>query len=489
MLDVSRHFFTKAEVEQLLDAMTLLKLNTFHWHLVDVQGWRVEIKKYPQLTQIGAWRSSIGFGLDPKASTAYGKDGRYGGFYTQADIREIVAYAQARHINIVPEIEMPGHSVAALAAFPELSCAGTGFSTDVSGAAPGGIYCAGKEETFEFLQNVLTEIMDLFPGQYIHIGGDEVPKDNWKKCERCQARMRAEGLKNAHELQSYFIRRVEKFITSKGRTLIGWSEIREGGLAPSATVMDWIGGATEAAKEGHDVVMSPIANCYFDGYQSEDRAFEPRAKDHVLTLEQVYDFDPIPDDLAPQFHGHILGAQGNVWTEYIPNLKQVEYMTFPRLTALAEVAWSPKSARNFDNFQKRLQQQNRRLDLMGINYRRETRLKIGGWTPEQLTTTGATLEWDVTTNVIGAAAQRVSFSHVEGADGVEIAWAALLEDGKEISRDAHAGSASDKPRAAIYTLSTTALRPGAHYTLRVRMTGIGGMDSRGNVNWELPAAP
>lgn len=489
MLDVSRHFFTKAEVKRLLDEMALLKLNTFHWHLVDDQGWRVEIKKYPKLTQMGAWRSGIGFGLDPKASTAYGADGRYGGFYTQSDIREVVAYAQARHITIVPEMEMPGHSAAALAAFPGLSCLGEAGSTNAQAGPKAGIYCAGKEETFAFLQNVLSEIMDLFPGKYIHIGGDEVPMDNWRKCERCQARIKVEGLKNVHELQSYFIRRMGKFINGKGRRLIGWSEIRTGGLAQNAAVMDWIGGATEAAGEGHDVVMSPKEICYFDFYQSEDRVTEPRAIGGFLPLDQVYAFEPIPADLAPQFHRHILGAQGNVWTEYIPNFKQVEYMTFPRLTALAEVAWSPKAARNFDDFTRRLQWQNQRFDLLGVNYRREMWTKIGGWTPEMLTATGATLEWDITKNVTGGGPQRIAFSHVEGADGVAIAWAALLEGGREIRRDAHTGFAGGKPRDAIYTLDVPAPKPDAHYTLRVQVSGVDSMDSRGNVIWNLKSAP
>ncbi len=489
MLDVSRHFFTKQEVKQLLDEMALLKLNTFHWHLVDDQGWRVEIKKYPKLTQMGAWRSDIGFGLDPKAATAYGADGRYGGFYTPSDIREVVAYAQARHITIVPEIEMPGHSAAALAAYPELSCSGATGRTNTPAGFQAGIYCAGKEETFEFLENILSEIMALFPGKYIHIGGDEVRKDNWSNCEQCQLRIKSEGLKNVPELQSYFIRRMEKFINGKGRTLIGWSEIRTGGLAQNAVVMDWIGGATEAAREGHDVVMTPKESCYFDFYQSEDRGTEPRAIGGFLPLDQVYAFEPIPADLAPQFHPHILGPQANVWTEYIPNFKQVEYMTFPRLSALAEVAWSPQAARNFEDFSRRLQQQNRRLDGLSVNYWRETWAKIGGWTPEQLTTTGTVMEWNVTKNVTNAGPQRVSFSQVEGADGVEIAWAALVEDGREISRDAHPGLAGGKSRDAIYTLDMAAPKPGGHYTLRARVSGMGGLDSRGNVNWNLRPAP
>ena len=346
MLDISRHFFNKAEVKQLLDAMAEQKLNVFHWHLVDDNGWRIEIKKYPKLTQVGAWRSDVGFKLDPKKTKAYGPDGRYGGVYTQADIREIVAYAQARHITVVPEIEMPGHSVAALAAYPQFSCSGQGYSTDIGVGVHAGVYCAGKDETFGFIQDVLTEVLDLFPSKIIHIGGDEVPKGNWKTCPKCQARMAAEHLKNEHELQSYFIQRIEKFINAKGRTLMGWSEIREGGLAKNAVIMDWIGGATESATEGHDVVMSPTSYCYFDYWQSQDRTTEPRAMGGYLPLRRVYAFEPIPANLAPGFHSHILGAQGNVWTEYIPNIEQVEYMAFPRSSALAEVAWSPKEARD-----------------------------------------------------------------------------------------------------------------------------------------------
>jgi hexosaminidase len=370
LLDVSRHFFNKAEIKQLLDAMALHKLNTFHWHLVDDQGWRIEIRKYPRLTQVGAWRKSIGFKLDPKASMAYGADGRYGGYYTQADVREIVAYAQARHITIVPEIEMPGHASAALAAYPEFSCSGGPYSTDAGAGVFAGVYCSGKEETFAFLQDVLAEICELFPGKYIHIGGDEVPKQNWRDCPRCQARMRQEGLKTEPELEAYFVRRIGEFLNARGRTLIGWSETREGGLVRNAVLMDWIGGGAEAAGAGHDVVMSPNTHCYFDYYQSRDRAAEPRATAAFLPLEKVYSLEPIPTDLDPQYEAHILGAQGNIWTEYIPSLKQVEYMAFPRLCALAEVVWSPKPSRDWEDFARRLPTHCRRLDRMQINYRR-----------------------------------------------------------------------------------------------------------------------
>jgi hexosaminidase len=369
MLDVSRHFFTKGEVEQILDAMAMHKLNTLHWHLTDDQGWRIEIKKYPLLTKVGAWRKGIGFGLDPKAATAYGPDGRYGGYYTQKDIREVVRFAAARHITIVPEIEMPGHSSAALAAYPQFSCTGGPFTTDLSDGVFRGVYCAGNDGSFEFLQNVLKEVFALFPGNYIHVGGDEVPTTTWAKCPKCQARKKAEGLGTDRQLESYFIRRMEKFISARGKSLIGWSEIREGGLAQNAAIMDWIGGAVEAATAGHDVVMTPVADCYLDYYQSRNHNREPRAIGGFLPLRTVYAFDPIPEKLPPQFQGHILGAQGNLWTEFVPNLRQAEYMIFPRECAMAEITWSPKEARNLDDFLRRLQTDERRLDQMGVTYR------------------------------------------------------------------------------------------------------------------------
>jgi hexosaminidase len=371
LLDVGRHFFNPAEIKQVLDLMALHKLNTFHWHLTDDQGWRIEIKKYPRLTEVGAWRKGIGFGLDPKAGSAYGPDGRYGGFYSQAEVRDIVAYAQARNITIVPEIEMPGHASAALAAYPQLSCFGGPYNTDIGGGIYAGVYCAGKDETFEFVQNVLAEVCRLFPGKYIHIGGDEVPPDNWHKCAKCQARMQHEGLKTEKELESYFVRRMEKFLNSRHRNLIGWSEIREGGLAQNAVVMDWIGGAVEAASGGHDVIMTPTTYCYLDYYQSTNQP-EPKAIGGYLPLNQVYGFEPIPPKLEPRFQRHILGAQGNLWTEYIASLNHAQYMMFPRLCALAEVAWSPAAARNYNDFTRRLRVHGRRFDQMGVHYRRQS---------------------------------------------------------------------------------------------------------------------
>ena len=370
MLDVSRHFFTKKEVEQVLDLMALHKMNTFHWHLVDDQGWRIQIKKYPKLTSVGAWRDGIGFGLTPAASTAYDRHGRYGGFYTQKEIRAVVAYAAARHITIVPEIEMPGHSSAALLAYPQYLCKSAKLENlPKKGGIFKGVYCAGNDHTFDFLENILTEVAQLFPGKYIHIGGDEVVKSNWMACADCQLRIQTEHLKDGKELQAYFTRRIEKIVNTHGKSLIGWSEIREGGLAPSAALMDWIGGGAESAASGHDVVMSPTKFCYFDHYQSTNRAAEPKAIGGFLSLQQVYNFNPMPTNLPPEFHSHVLGGQANLWTEYVPNFRQVEYMMFPRLGALSEVDWSPKDARNWDDFKARTAINEKRLDAMNINYR------------------------------------------------------------------------------------------------------------------------
>lgn len=369
MLDVSRHFFDKSEVEQILDAMAFYKLNTFHWHLVDDEGWRIEIKKYPQLTEVGAWRKGIDFGLDPKFSHAFRKDGKYGGFYTQSDIAEIVRYAAARHITIVPEIEMPGHSTAAIMTFPQLSCHGGPFSMDRGDASNPGIYCVGNEETFTFLENVLTEVCQMFPGPFIHVGGDEVSTSEWKTCPKCQERMKTEHLASERQLESYLIARIEKFLNAHGKRLIGWSEIREGGLAKNAAIMDWIGGAREAASTGHDVVMSPEKYCYLDHYQSLNHLTEPKAFGGYLPLTDVYHYNPIPAQLSAAEQSRILGAQCNLWAEFVPSISHAEYMIFPRECALAEIVWSPEKSRNWDDFQRRIKINEKRLVQLGVNYR------------------------------------------------------------------------------------------------------------------------
>lgn len=369
LLDVARHFFTVEEVERVMDLMAAHKMNRLQIHLVDDQGWRIEIRKHPRLTEAAAWRRGINFGLSPMAASAYGRDGRYGGFYTQEDIRRLVRYGADLNITIVPEVEMPGHASGALSAYPEFSCHGGPYSTDLGGGVYHGVYCAGQDETYAFLEDILDEVIQLFPSKYIHIGGDEVPKDNWKKCARCQQRIKDEGLKNEHDLQSYFVRRVQKIIEARDRVLVGWSEIREGGMAKNALLMDWIGGGLEAATEGHDVVMTPTAFCYLDYYQSTNTAEEPKGIGGFVPLSKVYELEPVPAGLPENLQHHILGAQGNLWTEYIANIKHVEYMLFPRLCALSEVTWSPPEARRFEDFMIRLEEHVKRLDERGVHYR------------------------------------------------------------------------------------------------------------------------
>ncbi|MAS38320.1 MAG: beta-N-acetylglucosaminidase [Anaerolineaceae bacterium] len=365
-LDVGRHLFPVAFIKKYIDLMALYKLNTFHWHLTEDQGWRIEIKQYPKLTEVGAWREASPYPADRTKLDGQ----RYGGFYTQDEVREIVAYAQARSITVVPEIEMPGHAVAALASYPELGCVGEGYKVRTYWGIADDVYCAGNEDVYTFLENVLTEVLDLFPSEFIHIGGDECPKVRWEVCPKCQAKIKQEGLKDEHELQSYFIRRMEKFLNDKGRRLIGWDEILEGGLAPNATVMSWRGakGGIEAASAGHDVVMTPNTHCYFDYYQAEDTENEPPAIGRYLPLDHVYMFNPTDGVPADKAH-HVIGGQGSVWTEYLPTSELVEYMAYPRTLALAETVWSDLDERDYDEFSARLQQHLKRLDKLNVNYR------------------------------------------------------------------------------------------------------------------------
>lgn len=365
-LDVSRHFFSPELVKQYIDLMATYKMNTLHWHLTDDQGWRIEIKKYPRLTQVGAWRvdqTDKVWGQRPQATE--GETPTDGGYYTQEQVREIVRYAAERNITVVPEIEMPGHSAAAIASYPFLSCTqrpqlpmtGGNYQTISSN------YCAGNDTVFHFLQDVLSEVINLFPSTYIHVGGDEVDKGPWKACPKCQARIKAEGLKNEEELQSYFIRRMEAFVISKKRKMIGWDEILEGGLAPEATVMSWRGeaGGIEAAKMNHDVVMTPGNPVYFDHYQG-DPASEPLAIGGFNTLKRVYDYEPVPKELNEEQAKHVLGAQANLWTEFVTTPSHVLYMVLPRMLALAEVVWSPKEAKNWSSFNERLQRHFKAFD-------------------------------------------------------------------------------------------------------------------------------
>jgi hexosaminidase len=369
-LDVARHFMPKEFVKKYIDLLALHKMNVFHWHLTEDQGWRLEIKQYPRLTEIGAWRKETLVGRPGRGSEQTFDGKRHGGFYTQEDAKEIVGYAKARHISVVPEIEMPGHAVAAISAYPELGVTGEpmevaktwGIFSDILNADP---------STVEFMQNVLTEVMAIFPGRYIHIGGDEADKAKWKASEKIQARIRELGVNDEHELQSWFIRQMDAFLVSHKRRLVGWDEILEGGLADNAVVMSWRGtkGGIAAARAGHDVIMAPTSHTYMDYYQSKEQANEPLAIGGFLPLETVYGFEPVPAELEPQFAKHVLGAQGQLWTEYMPNPKQVEYMAFPRMSALAEVVWTPKERKDYAGFLQRLAPHLDRLRALDVNYR------------------------------------------------------------------------------------------------------------------------
>ncbi|MGS2741517.1 beta-N-acetylhexosaminidase [Sinomicrobium sp. M5D2P17] len=370
MLDVGRHFFPVEFVKKYIDLMAMFKFNTFHWHLTEDQGWRIEIKKYPKLTEVGAYRDSTVIGHYKDEPRKWDTN-RYGGFYTQEEVKEVVKYAQERFVTVIPEIEMPGHSEAALASYPELGCTGGPYQVQGLWGIHSNIYCT-KEETFTFLEGVLDEVMELFPSKYIHIGGDEAPKEKWEQCDICQALIRSEGLADEHELQSYFIQRIEKYLNSKGREIIGWDEILEGGLAPNATVMSWRGieGAVEAAKQHHDVIMTPTAYCYLDYYQyKEDKENkDPLAIGGYLPLEKVYSFEPIPEELTAEEAKYVLGSQVNLWTEYIDSPEKVEYMEYPRAIAMGEVAWSAKENKDYNNFLYRLEPVIKRLDAMGVKY-------------------------------------------------------------------------------------------------------------------------
>jgi hexosaminidase len=370
-LDVSRHFFPARFIKTVIDLLAMHKMNTFHWHLTDDQGWRIEIKKYPRLTQVGAWRADrTGIDWNLCKPQQPGEKTTYGGFYTQKEIRDIVQYARLRNVTIVPEIEMPAHTTAALAAYPQFSCFGGPFQVTTGALWPiTDIFCAGNDSTFIFLQDVLTEVFELFPGTYIHLGGDEADKSNWKTCPKCQARIRNEGLKDVDELQSYFMKRITKFVTSKGRRVIGWDEILDGGLAPDAAVMSWRGmeGGLAAARLGHDVVMTPGSYTYFNSYQGRPE-FEPPGGGGYLPLRKVYAFEPVPDSLTPEQARHILGGEACLWTEYVPDSSQAEYMMLPRLSAMAEVLWTPIQRRDPDNFFARIESQLGRYRERGYTF-------------------------------------------------------------------------------------------------------------------------
>lgn len=373
-LDVGRHFFSVNFVKRYIKLMAMNKMNRFHWHLTEDQGWRIQIDKYPKLTSVGAWRDSTLIGH--YGSGNYDQE-RYGGFYTKKEIREVVNYAQKMNVTVIPEIEMPGHASAALTAYPQMGCKENGnYKVMPTWGVFNNVYCP-TEKTFNFLKDVLTEVMQLFPSKYIHIGGDEAPKKQWEESKQAQRIIEREGLANEQELQSYFIRRIEKFLNKNNRQIIGWDEILQGGLAPNATVMSWRGmeGGIKAAKQQHDVIMTPTSHVYLDYNQANPKT-EPLSIGNFTPLSEVYHFDPVPEELSPKEAKYIKGIQGNVWTEYMKSGDKVEYMAYPRASAIAEIGWSPKNKHNWTDFWRRLQTQFKRFDVLNVNAARHYQDKI-----------------------------------------------------------------------------------------------------------------
>ncbi len=492
MLDSSRHFQTAEDVKHWLDLLAMHKLNVFHWHLVDDHGWRFESKKYPLLTQVGAWREQPPIG-------------RYGGFYTQQEMRETVAYAAKLHITIVPEIEMPGHSRAALAAYPNLACGGKKTEVDhfftfpmsatVFPSIPGNnVFCAGKEETFRFLEDVLSEVIDIFPSKFIHVGGDEVNMGAWQNCADCRAAMKTNHLATGQKLQAYFMRRIEKFLGAHGRKLIGWDEILEGGLSPAATVMSWRGtaGGIQAAKSGHDAVMSPEKPLYFDHRQSTSPQHPPGFGGSVETLKDVYEYDPVPTSLSSDEARHILGVQANLWSCATESKDRLELFAFPRLCALAEIAWCPGAAKKYEQFQERLGQHDRRLDVLGINYWRDnSELSLGKWTPNAAYKAGATFDIPLQ-QTLAPGPWTVRFNYLKGVDALTIDAVELLADGAVVAADVHEGTAGAQHIQNQYSLLLPQLKAGTKVAVRTKAhvtpwRGGGNGDSWGSIAMYQPS--
>jgi len=485
MMDCARHFFPVDDVKKFIDTMAVQKLNTLQWHLSDDQGWRLEIKKYPRLTSVGSVRSE-----SPLNSNMAQGDGKpYGGFYTQAQAREIVAYAAARHVNVVPEIEMPGHATAAIAAYPQLG------NTDVPGYDPkvattwgAHLYTfAPKPETFAFLEDVLSETMAIFPSPVIHIGGDEAHRPQWNQSAAAQNFMAQNGLKNVDELQSAFITRIGRFLNAHGRTMAGWDEILQGGLPPGALVMSWRGpaGAVAAATQNHPTVMASNAALYFDRLpRIEDN---PNAR--YVPIARVYDFDP-EAPIPPAKRSWLLGMQAQLWAEQIPDLPRLEYMTYPRACALAETAWSPAAAKNYWDFALRLQTHVKRLKELKVNFSPldDLVLPIGHWQSGQTSPAWKEMEWDVTPQVTANGAWGARFDYTSGSHRLDIAWAELLQDGTAVARDEHEGMSGGSYKNNAYLLDLPTFVPGAHYTLRARVRSDGGSNSNGDVFFARPAA-
>lgn len=480
MLDPARHFISVEDTERFIDLMALQKLNTLHWHLTDDQGWRVEIKKHPRLTEVGSVRPE-----SPVEGNRNKGDGKpHGGFYTHEQIRRVVAYAKARHITVVPEIEMPGHARAALAAYPELGCTGGPYGVGTRWGVEPEVFCAGNPKVYQLLEDVLTEVLPLFPGQFVHVGGDECPKDRWKKCAKCQDAIKKNGLKDEHELQSHLIQHFDKWLAARGKRLIGWDEILEGGLAPGAAVMSWrgINGGKTAAKAGHDVVMTPTSHCYIDYAQSKAPG-EPETIGGHLPLKTVYGYEPVPADLPAEQHKHILGTQGNLWGEYMFNYAKVEYMAFPRLCALAETGWTPAALKNYDQFRQRVGHLLARFDVLGVTYRKLDAEPVvaAQWKSGETTEQVATRDWDITKSVKKAGPVTVTFQYTSGQHRLDIQSTALLVNGQQVAIDTHDGVTGSKNSNNVYRLSLQDLPAAATITLRAKIRSDGGADSNGDI--------
>ena len=489
-MDVARHFMPKEFVLKFLDLMALHKLNVFHWHLVDDQGWRIEIKKYPRLAIIGGKTDYTTFNpVQPMQAVSLPQ----GGYYTQDDIREVVRYAAQRFITVVPEIEMPGHSAAAMTAYPslgnklEIEQAGgdTSFMT-FSGSSNGTDSNYNVDDsTIHVLQDILTEVMALFPSKFIHIGGDEVDKRPWHYNPKAQARMHDLGLKDENELQSWFVRQMDQFLAAHNRRLVGWDEILEGGLAPGATVMSWRGidGGIAAAKAGHDVVMTPEALTYLDHYQWIAPRLEPLGIGGFLPLEQIYNFEPVPPTLTPAEAQHVIGGQAQLWSEFIPHSKQMEYLAYPRLCALAEALWSPKDTRNFADFSARLKPDAERLRILDVHFRPITPLPPPAthWVADEAAAAFTEREWDISSAITAPGQYDVAFLLTGGHGQMEVEWIELRENGVPIQRITRPGSTDTRLRSNDYLFGLPSFHAGSHYTIRASVRGIGGTDTFGDI--------
>jgi hexosaminidase len=488
LLDSCRHFFPVKDVKHFIDVMAMHKMNIFHWHLTDDQGWRVEIKAYPKLTEVGSTRKAT---VIP--GTRKQKPGAYGGFYTQEQLRDIVAYAAKRHVTIVPEIEMPGHSVAALASYSWLGCTGGPYEVRVPWGVSKDLQCAGEDRVFTFLEAVLSEVVDIFPGPYVHLGCDEAPTNRWKACPKCQARIKAEGLKNEHELQIWFTQRIERFLMGRNRRVVGWADFLEGGPMKDTIVMVWrgagrkdgIGTAMKAINAGQDIIRTTGTYCYYDYYQTKDRRGEPPAAGWgFIPLRRVYQFRPLAG--IPEGKAHkVLGSQGNIWTESIPDIRQVDYQAYPRSTALAEVLWSCPEARDYDDFYGRLLVWLKRLEARGVSYRDPAKGdglpsekdRIGGW-QSPMPVVFAVREWDVT-GKLKPGATRIIFQYTSGRCRLDIEWAAVEIDGKEVARDTHAGTTGARHENNAYAFDLTEIPKDARVVLKASIRSDGGTDSNG----------